>query len=79
MCSGGWSGPDCTVPGCPGRLWQQSSGRWEACTSHGECLPTGECECDRGWIGAACDEIGLPSDYGGRTVTERGKIDTDEY
>ena len=81
VCSGGWSGPDCTVPGCPGRLWQQSSGRWEACTSHGECLPTGECECDRGWIGAACDEIGLPSDYGGRrrTVTERGKIDTDEY
>ena len=43
-CTGGWSGPGCTVDPCSG----------VTCNSHGSCSGAGVCTCTGGWSGSGC-------------------------
>ena len=48
-CSPGWSGPDCSLPLCPGHCG--ASAGW------GDCLLTGgsyKCHCNKGFVGDDC-------------------------
>lgn len=53
LCQQGWMGPNCKDPACP-----------EGCNGHGQCTfqsphSPGQCQCDYGWGGGACNRVAL--------------------
>ena len=73
LCSDGWTTGDCSLRTCPmGPAWfdypneQQSAHDYAhpvECSNQGMCdRTTGECQCNLGWFGGACERMNCPGD-----------------
>lgn len=83
-CWEGYTGHDCNERLCPfGKAWWDEPSATDTahgfaeCSNKGICnVKTGECKCQEGWEGAACDRVACPKDGDGNACSGRGKCRT---
>lgn len=84
-CLDGFTGADCSLRECPlGRAWFQepTSGgsahvEWAECSNRGLCdRDTGQCSCQEGVEGEACERTACPTDANGAVCGDGGRCMT---